>query len=394
MTASASGSSATEARRARVARIGRARLVLLVPGAFALLAGLDAALVLLGMPSPVTTTRLPQVHGPLLVLGFVGTLVALERSVALARIPGYAAPLLLGLGGIAIVTPLPIVVGQALLAAGSAAFVAVYIPLWRRSQDPAVLVQLLGAVLALGGALLWLRSVDVPWLLPWLVGFVVLTIAGERLELARVAMLQPRAVRQFLAACAAFVLSVAATLLWPAAGYRLFGLALLAIVLWLASYDAARRTVRGAGLVRFSAVCLLAGYFWLGCAGVVWTLNGQTVDGAAYDAVIHSVFLGFTMSMIMAHASVILPAVLRRPLPYRPVFYWPVALLHASLLVRLVGGDAWGDPTAWQWGGTFNVVAVLAFFLVAVWSAARGVPARAPRPTTTAESAATAEPAS
>jgi hypothetical protein len=38
--------------------------------------------------------------------------------------------------------------------------------------------------------------------------------------------------------------------------------------------------------------------------------------GARCDAVIHAAFLGFAMSMVMAHAPVIPPAVLRRPLPY------------------------------------------------------------------------------
>lgn len=372
MTESQSGTIAAAARRARMVRVGRARLVLLVPGAIALLAGLDAALTLLGMPAPVTTTRLPQVHGPLLVLGFVGTVVALERAVALGRIVGYCAPLLLGVGGIALVTSLPIIVGKGLLVVGCAGFVALYVPLWRRSNDSAVLVQILGSVLATGGALLWIGGVDVPYLLPWLVGFVVLTIAGERLELARVAVLLPGAVRKFLAACTAFVLCVVTSLLWPAVGYRLLGLSLLTIVLWLAVYDVAKRTVRSTGLPRFSAACLLVGYFWLGCAGVIWTLNGPVVDGAAYDAVIHSVFLGFTMSMIMAHAPVILPAVLRRPLPYRPAFYLPAALLHLSLLVRLVGGDAWGSSAAWQWGGVFNIVSLLLFVVMAAWSVARG----------------------
>ena len=70
---------------------------LVVPAAVALLAGLDAALILLDLPAPVRAERLPQVHGVLLVLGFVGTLVSLERAVALGRTAGYAAPALLGL---------------------------------------------------------------------------------------------------------------------------------------------------------------------------------------------------------------------------------------------------------------------------------------------------------
>ena len=42
---------------------------------------------------------------------------------------------------------------------------------------------------------------------------------------------------------------------------------------------------------------------WLGTRLLV----GRAADGPAYDAVIHAVFLGFTISMIMAHAPVILP---------------------------------------------------------------------------------------
>ena len=61
------------------------RLALMVSAGVSLLAGLDAALVLIGLPAPVRTERLPEVHGMLLVLGFVGTLVALERAVALRR---------------------------------------------------------------------------------------------------------------------------------------------------------------------------------------------------------------------------------------------------------------------------------------------------------------------
>ncbi|MGJ3560863.1 hypothetical protein ACR6C2_30315 [Streptomyces sp. INA 01156] len=59
--------------------------MLLLPAGLALLAGLDAALLLLGLPAPVTADRLPEVHGVLMVLGFVGTLIALERAVALGR---------------------------------------------------------------------------------------------------------------------------------------------------------------------------------------------------------------------------------------------------------------------------------------------------------------------
>src|SRR5699024_11993338 len=84
-----------------------------------MLAGLDAALLLLGVWAPVSTENLPDLHGVLMVFGFLGTVIALERAVALAKPAGFLAPGLLGLGAIALLTPAPLIVGQLGLTAGS-----------------------------------------------------------------------------------------------------------------------------------------------------------------------------------------------------------------------------------------------------------------------------------
>lgn len=354
----------------RARRPAAARLALALPAGLSLLAGLDAALMLLGVPAPVRTDRLPDVHGMLLVFGFVGTLVSLERAVALRRRPGLLAPGLLGAGGVLLVSPLPLPVGQWALLLGAVALVGVYVPLWRRQQDDAVLVQAFGAVLGTGALALWVGGVPVSHLLPWLAGFVVLTICGERLELARVAM-GPRAGDRLLLLTLGVVTGVVASLLWPAVGHPLLGVALLALVAWLATHDVARRTVRTGGLTRFMAASMLAGYGWLAVAAATWALGGPAYDGPRYDVVIHAVFLGFTISMIMAHAPVILPAVLRRPLPYHPALLAPAALLQASLLLRLWCGDGYGLDLARRTGGVLNVVALLGFVAVAGWSASR-----------------------
>jgi len=340
------------------------RLVFLIPAGVALLAGLDAGLLLLGLPAPVTTAQLPDAHGIVMVLGFVGTVIALERAVALRRRLGFAAPALLGVGGLLVTTAAPLRLGQTALAAGSAALVLVYIPLWRRQRDDSVLIQAFGAVLATGGALLWLGGMPVARLLPWLAGFVVLTIAGERLELSRVTLLASSTVRQLTGLAATITFATVVTLLWPVVGYPLLGLSLLSLVWWLMVHDVARRTIRAKGLPRFMAGCLLSGYVWLAVAGGIWVLVGPVTDGPAYDGVIHAVFLGFTMSMIMAHAPVILPAVLRCRLPYHPVMIAPPVLLHTSLLLRLCVGDAHGVDLARQVGGALNVVALLAFAVI------------------------------
>ncbi|ALG86649.1 hypothetical protein [Gordonia phthalatica] len=355
----------------------RLRLLLLIPGGFALLAGLDAALLLLGLSAPVTASRLADVHGILMVYSFVGTVVALERSVALGRLWGFLAPAGLGFGGVLLILVPNNAVGGAAVAVGSAALAALYVPLWRRNAATAVLAQAWGGVIALGGAVMYAAGVPIPWILPWLAGFLVLTIAGERLELARVAFLVQNVEGWALAASAAYFVAIPASLLWPDVGYRVMGVTLILLTAWLLRYDVAGKTIRSTGLPRFSAACLLSGYVWLLVAGGVWIVAGPVRSGPAYDASAHAVFLGFVISMIMAHAPIILPAVLRRPLPYRPIMYAPAILLHASLLLRIVVGDGADQLWAVQAGGVLNVVAVLGFVVIAVASVViRTSPAR------------------
>jgi hypothetical protein len=64
--------------------------------------------------------------------------------------------------------------------------------------------------------------------------------------------------------------------------------------------------------------------------------------------------------MVFGHAPIILPAVLRVAVPYHPVFYAPLALLHASLLTRLAG-DAAGQFAWTRAGGLLGAVALLGF---------------------------------
>src|SRR5262249_14373783 len=127
--------------------------------------------------------------------------------------------------------------------------------------------------------------------------------------------------------------------------------------------DVARRTIRQQGVARFIAVCLLSGYAWLGVGGAIAIVSTVTETGPVYDAVLHAVFLGFVVSMIFGHAPIVFPAVLGRPLPYRPTFYAHVALLHVSVAIRVIGDliDTWGRLR--PWGGLLNAVSLI-FFIV------------------------------
>ena len=348
---------------------------LMVVALVCLVAGLWGALVRLGLPVPLGSSSLPQAHGPLMVLGFLGTFIALERAVALGASWGYLAPASAGMGGLAIAAGAPAEVGEVLLGCGGIGLVAIFVAVHRIQPS------LHNGVLAAGAACwvvavgLWLAGWDISRFVPWLAGFLVLTIAGERLELSRLGGTTRRARLLFVGAavlfCAGLLISLASGPTAAVAGeptpvgIRVTGVGLIVLAAWLSRYDIARHTIRGHGVTRYMAVALLIGYAWLAVAGVLWAVIGQMADGPAYDAELHAIFLGFVMSMIFAHAPVIVPSVLGRALPFRRSLYVPLVLLHASLVLRLGGGDLAGNVAAWQWGGSLNEVAVLLFLITA-----------------------------
>ncbi len=335
-------------------------LPLLALSILALLAALWAGLLRLGWGLPAIEPGLYVAHGPLMVCGFLGTLISLERAVALGEGWSYSAPILSGAGALALIVGIPDPAGPFLITLGSLGLIASFIAILRRQTALFTITMALGAVAWFVGNCLWLYRIPVIEMFFWWTGFLVLTIVGERLELSRLTGLAERNRLPLLLGTGVFLAGLVTGLHLPALGLRLAGLGMLAMALWLVRYDLARRTVKQAGLTRFIAANLLAGYFWLGAGGLAWLWFGDDLTTFHYDVMLHTVFLGFVFSMIFAHAPIIFPAVLRRPLPYRRTFYVHSALLHLSLLLR-IGGDLWAWDTAYRWGGLLNVIALLVF---------------------------------
>jgi hypothetical protein len=240
----------------------------------------------------------------------------------------------------------------------------------RRQPAPFTLTLGVSALCWLAGNAQWAWGAPVYEIVAWWLAFLILTIAGERLELSRFMPPSPVAKRVFAAILVAIVVGLAGIRSdW---GAPVFGAGLVALALWLAKQDIARRTVRGKGLTRFIAVCLLAGYAWLAVGGAVIVVAGALAPGPpSYDAALHALGLGFVFSMVFGHAPIIFPAVLRVAVPYHPTFYVPLALLHASLLVR-VAGDAVGNPVWTAIGGGANALALVAFVVGTATAVARG----------------------
>jgi hypothetical protein len=217
---------------------------------------------------------------------------------------------------------------------------------------------------------LWLAGRAVVEIVPWWAAFLVLTIAGERLELAQV-LLATRVRLLLLGILALITVGLLVSLVLFQPGVQVAGLGLILLAVWLIRYDVVRRTLRRSGVARFGAVCLLIGYVWLGLAGLFWALGPERLATAFwYDAMVHSLFLGFVFSMIFGHAPTIIPAVTGLTLPFERVFYLHVGLLHASLLLR-IAGDLASAQEVRAWGGLLNVVAVLLFAAQTVRAARR-----------------------
>lgn len=355
----------------------RQRAPLMLLAALALLAGLWAGLVRLGWGLPPLTPRLPSQHGPLMVSGFLGTLISLERAVALSQNQNgrrfyYLAPLLAGFGAVALFLTLPTAVPRSLSTLGALGLVLIFVVIYRLQPTLDHEVMGVGALLWFIGNGLWLVGKPVYQVVPWWAGFLVLTIAGERLELARVLLHKKSARQAFVGVTAVFLVGLLLSLLTFGAGMHLAGLGMVALGFWLLRYDIARRTIHQKGLTRYIAACLLPGYFWLIIGGLLWVIyGGQHVAGPIYDALLHTIFLGFVFSMIFGHAPVIVPAVLGIQVPYTPLFYVHLALLHLSLVMRVLG-----DLLLWlplrRWGGLLNEVAIVLFLLVTATAILRG----------------------
>ena len=307
----------------------RWRLPLLVLGFVALAFGVAGGLARV-TPLAVPATAL-ALHGPLMVSAFFGSVISLERAAALGRPWAYAAPLCAGLGGLCLLAGFA-TAGFALMVLAAAVFVLGGVAVMRRQPSLETATLLAGAAAWLAGNVMLLEGQAA---VPWWIAFFALTVGGERLELSRYLKRAPWVRRSFALLVGLLVMAP----LEP----RALGVVLVVLAAWLFVFDLARVTIRQDRLPRYVAACLLAGYFWLGLGGALMAL------ALAYDAALHAVFLGFVFSMVFGHAPVILPAVLRVRFRYHAALYLPLALLHASLAVRVfvsVPLGAWGNAAA------------------------------------------------
>jgi hypothetical protein len=312
-----------------------------------------------------------ELHGALMISGFLGTVISLERAVAMGRWWAYGAPAASAAGALALAAGNGPAGAFAFILAG-AILLATTVLVAIRQFAMFVVVLAVAAACWVAGSVQWLMGHSIPEISGWWLNFLILTIAAERLELGR--LLQVSRVSQAVFFLTALLLVIGAArteLLATSAPFTATGL--IGLAGWLVHHDIARRTIRLAGLPRFSAFSILTGHAWLGIAGLLLALAPLQAVAFLYDAAVHAIAIGFVISMIFGHAPIILPAVTGLRVQFSAASYAPLALLHLSVLLRVLGGAA-GLPGLRGVSAILTILALVGYAAILALASSRRRP--------------------
>lgn len=354
---------------------------------FALVGGVMRLMANQGMVGSTPLSFSFPFHGEIMVFGFLAVLITTERyigSLTFKLSPViHLMPYLVALGAVlkvvgmvAPVEPLN-VVGSVLLAMGVVIYMYLIGALSRLSARPLPFrFMLLAALLLLIGIFLSIPRSPVGNMTFFLLGFPILTILGERVELSR--FLSSTVYRWsewgLWAAAVAFLLLLREDERLMAIGWALLmGIAVLPLLgselaLVKAGERAPERFYRYLG----RHLWLAYSWFFLGLILVIaWALSGGSP--AMYDAATHSLAVGFVGTMILAHAPAMAPALLNLTIAQEKVNLLPLELLTVGNLLRVVGDvlRTLGLPLEVVVGisGLFILAALIAF----VWMMAKAL---------------------
>lgn len=353
--------------------ISKVRLLplLMAAAGASLLLAMWTGLYRAGWAAPQMLDHHPMTHGPLMMCGFLGTVISLEKARGLGSWWSYLSPALSAVGAVALASSADPNVARVAFAVAGLLLCVIAGDLLVRHTDMATALILAGSVAWLVGNLLWLSGRSIPQVVSWWIAFPVLIIVGERLELTKVLPRSPAARIELLAELSVYVAGLG-LLFWRIdLAFRTQGVGLALIALWLLRHDLARRSIRSTGVYRYTAACLLTGFAWLAVSGVLLAAWGIGLSALRYDAVLHTILLGFVLAMIFGHMPIISPMLLGRQMAFDGTLYAPLVLLQVSLVLRLVCDLAEWLPGR-SWAAMLNVAAVLVFLATTVRAMARG----------------------
>lgn len=298
-------------------------------------------------------------HGAIMVGGFLGTLIALEKIIPLKKNYLLFIPLLSG-ASIFFLWSGSFVTGVTLLILASAGLIFVYAIYLKRQQDMYMWLMLFSALFLFIGDVILLSKKFYPMALPWWMAFVLFTIVSERLELSKFLPVTRMQRWILLSFSAMFVVGV--LMPFHSVGNSVSGGALILVGVWLMKFDVIRINLRKTGLTKYAGVALLTGYICLVFTGVFLIFLPSIP--LAYDATVHTFFLGFVITMIFAHGPIILPGVMGLSVkPFHPILYAPLSLLLLSLLLRVAADLNLLEIRFQLISGYLSAISILLYFI-------------------------------
>lgn len=337
-------------------------LIFIVPAVFALLAAIYGALLRLGFPLPITLYWYSRDHGALLICGFLGTLISLERAAALVKSWTYITPLFSAFSAILLIINAPPLLTKISACLASLFLIILYLKILANHISRASIIMTIAALDWFIGNLLWLKGYSVKELGLWWISFLILTIAGERLDLSR--LLKTTKISNLLFLIIIILINLAAALShsFPLFSLKIYGISLFSLSFWLIKNDIAKKNLNQKNLLKFISITLILGFLWLGLGGLI--ILFRSIDYPYYyDAFLHSILLGFIFSMIFAHAPIIFPSLFSISINFTNLMYMPLILLHSSLIIRVVA-DLLNSFEGRKWMGLVNIIAVLAYIVL------------------------------
>lgn len=332
------------------------RLPFVILAFISLLTGLVSGLQRIGWNFSVN--NISASHGAIMVGGFIGSLIILEKIIPLKMKSLYLLPAVSGGSVILFYLEMPEWSMVTLLVA-SAGLGIVFLIYLIRERSLVYAMMFAAALCWFAGNIILIKKSFYPTALPWWMAFVLLVITSERLELMKFLPVSKGQKLTFVVTLAVFIGGCA--LSFHGMGSYLAAFSLLGTSLWLMRHDVVGINLRKDGLARYVGVALLSGYFALLIAGIFVFLLTNHAFG--YDIIIHCFFLGFVFSMIFAHGPIILPGLLGISLkPYNLIFYFWLFLLHVSWVIRSVSGIAF-EMQLRKLSGLLSAIAILGYFI-------------------------------
>lgn len=339
------------------------RVPMLIVGFISLIFGMVIGLAHMGLSLPYVQSAQRSLHAPLMICGFLGTVISLERAVAIGERWAYMAPLISATAAVALMIGLHVSVGAILATLASFTLCIVSLNIFLRQRELFTFTLFVAALCWLIGCIFWQYGFTIAHVTPWWMGFLIITIVGERLELSRFMRPTRGSKVLFIIALVLFLAGASFASLHNQPDYHLLSSSLILMTLWLIRNDIVRHTIQQNGLTRYIAVALSCGYVWLISAGIIGLSFPQLLSGSSYDAFSHAIFIGFVFSMIFGHAPIIFPAITKIKIAYHPSFYLPLILLQLSLLLRLSADFIYLSNLRIS-GGLLHAVSIITFILV------------------------------